>query len=151
MCLRLLYLIITRLFAWMRLSRRDESRKSAEILLLRHQLTVLQRQHTARPKTTWADRALIAALLEVIPRSRRVGVGLIITPDTVLRWRRDIVRRRWAQRSRHKRPGRPPAHRNIKGLALRLARETQAGATVASTESSPDSASAWRPRQCGRS
>jgi putative transposase len=43
MCLRLLYLIITRLFAWMRLSRRDESRKSAEILLLRHQLTVLQR------------------------------------------------------------------------------------------------------------
>src|SRR5664279_1368111 len=123
MCLRLLYLIITRLFAWMRLSRRDESRKSAEILLLRHQLTVLQRQHTARPKTTWADRALIAALLEVVPRSRRVGVGLIITPDTLLRWRRDIVRRRWAQRSRHKRPGRPPAHRNIKGLTLRLARE----------------------------
>ena len=49
MCLRLVYLIITRLFAWLRLSRRDESRKSAEILLLRQQLTVLQRQHTARP------------------------------------------------------------------------------------------------------
>src|SRR5664279_543083 len=101
MCPRLLSLFIPGLFAWLRLSRRDASRESAEILLLRHQLTVLQRQHTARPKTTWADRALIAALLDVIPRSRRAGVRLIITPDTVPRWRRDIVRRRWAQRSRH--------------------------------------------------
>ena len=123
MCLRLLYLIITYLFAWMRLSRRDESRKSAEILLLRHQLTVLQRQHTARPKITWADRALIAALLEVIPRSRRTAVRLIVTPDTVLRWRRDIVRRGWAAKSRDKYPGRPRAHRNITASVLRLAKE----------------------------
>ena len=71
MCLQLLYLMITRLFTWLRLSRRDASWKSAEILLLRHQLTVLRHQLTvlrrqvdARPKTSWADRALIAALLE---------------------------------------------------------------------------------------
>jgi len=122
-CLRLLYLIISRLFGWLRLSRREESWKSAEILLLRHQLTVLQRQQTARPNTTWADRALIALLLEVIAKRRRSGLRLIVTPQTVLRWRRDIIGRRWAAKSRHKRPGRPATHRNISASVLRLARE----------------------------
>ena len=123
MCLRLLYLIISRLFGWLRLSRREESWKSAEILLLRHQLTVLQRQQTARPNTTWADRALIALLLEVIAKRRRSGLRLIVTPQTVLRWRRDIIGRRWAAKSRHKRPGRPATHRNISASVLRLAKE----------------------------
>jgi len=115
--------MITRLFAWLRLSRRDASWKSAEILLLRHQLTVLQRQVAARPKTSWADRALIAALLEVIPRSRRAGLRLTVTPETVLRWHRDIVRRRWRQKSQHNQPGRPATHRNIRSLVCRLAKE----------------------------
>src|SRR5664279_3200642 len=96
MCLRLVYLIITRVFSWLRLSRRDEAWKSAEILLLHHQLTVLQRQTPARPKMTWADRALLAALLELIPRRRHASLRLIITPETVLRWRRDVLRRGWA-------------------------------------------------------
>ena len=122
-CLRLLFLLVSHLFGWLRLSRRDESWKSAEILLLRHQLTVLQRQVPARPKTTWADRALLAALVEVIPRRRRAGLRLMITPETVLRWRRDIVRRRWARKSQHKRPGRPATHHNITALVVRLARE----------------------------
>jgi len=121
--LRLVYLTVGRLFAWLRLSRRKESWKSAEILLLRHQLTVLQRQVEARPKMTWPDRALIALLLEVIPKQRRSAVRLIVTPQTVLRWHRDIVRRRWADKSRHKRPGRPRAHRNITASVLRLAKE----------------------------
>jgi len=123
MCLRLVYLIITRVFSWLRLSRRDEAWKSAEILLLRHQLTVLQRQTPARPKMTWADRALIAALLELIPRRRHASLRLIITPETVLRWRRDVLRRRWAAKSQHKRPGRPATHHNITRLVVRLARE----------------------------
>jgi len=123
MCLRLVYLIITRVFSWLRLSRRDEAWKSAEILLLRHQLTVLQRQTPARPKMTWADRALIAALLELIPRRPHASLRLIITPETVLRWRRDVLRRRWAAKSQHKRPGRPATHHNIIGLVVRLARE----------------------------
>jgi putative transposase len=125
-CLRLLVLFIARLFAWLRLSRREESWKSAEILLLRHQLTVLQRQVHSRPKLTWADRALIAVLLDVFPRSRRAGLRLIVTPDTVLRWRRDIVRRRWAQKSRHRKPGRPRTRRNVRGLVLRMAKENPA-------------------------
>ena len=87
-------MIITRLLASLRLTRSDDSWKSAEILLLRHQLTVLQRQVHARPKTNWADRALIALLLNVIPRPRRAGLRMFVTPQTVLRWHRDIVRRR---------------------------------------------------------
>jgi transposase InsO family protein len=125
-CLRLLFLFIARLFAWLRLSRREESWKSAEILLLRHQLTVLQRQAGSRPKIKWADRALIAVLLDVVPRSRRAGLRLIVTPDTVLRWHRDIVRRRWAQKSQHRQPGRPRMRRNIRILILRLATENPA-------------------------
>ena len=66
---------VGRLFAWLRLSRRAESWKSAQILLLRHQLSDLQRQVDARLKTTWADRALIAVLLEVIPKRHRAACG----------------------------------------------------------------------------
>jgi transposase InsO family protein len=77
----------------------------------------------ARPKTTWADRALLAVLLEVIPNGRRAGLRLIVRPETVLRWHRDIVRRRWVRKSQRKRPGRPRTHRNVRGPVLRLARE----------------------------
>jgi putative transposase len=90
------YLLVTKLLAWRRLSRRDDSWKTAEILLLRHQLAVVQRRVHCRPKITWADRALIAVLFAVFPRSSRAGARLIVSPATVLRWRRDIVRRRWA-------------------------------------------------------
>ena len=69
MGLRLIYLIVGRVFGWLRLSRRSESWKSAEILLLRHQLVVLQRQVGSRPKITWADRAFIALLLDIIRSS----------------------------------------------------------------------------------
>jgi putative transposase len=121
--LRLVYLTVARLFAWLRLSRRSESWKAAEILLLRHQLTVLQRQGEARPTMSWADRALIALLLDVVPKRCRAGLCLIVTPQTVLRWHRDIVRRRWADKSRHKDHGRPRTHRNITAAVLRLAKK----------------------------
>jgi hypothetical protein len=68
-------------------------------------------------------RALIAALLECIPRRRHASLRLIITPETVLRWRRDVLRRRWADKSQRKRPGRPATHHNITRLVVRLARE----------------------------
>jgi putative transposase len=121
--LRLVYLIVGRMFGWLRLSRRPESWRTAEILLLRHQLTVLQRQVEARPKMSWTDRALIALLLDVIPKRGRGGLSLIVTPQTVLQWRRDIVRRRWADKSRHRNPGRPRTHRNIGAAVLQLAKE----------------------------
>src|ERR1039458_7229314 len=61
MCLRFLFLLITRLAARLWLSRREEAWKTTEILILRHQLAVLQRQQPRRPKLNWADRALLAA------------------------------------------------------------------------------------------
>jgi hypothetical protein len=111
------------LTAWLRLARREETWKTAEILILRHQLAVLQRRQPRRPRLDWADRALLATLLAVIPKARRHGLHLLVTPDTVLRWHRDIVRRRWAARSLRGKTGRPATRRNIKGLVLRLARE----------------------------
>ena len=123
MCLRFVFLLITRVAGWLRLSRREEAWMTAEILILRHQLAVLQRQQPRRPKLNWADRALIAALLSVIPKARRQGLRLLVTPDTILRWHRNIVRRRWAARSRSGRTGRPATRRNIRALVLRLARE----------------------------
>jgi transposase len=122
MCLRFVFLLVTRVTAWLRLSRREEAWKTAEILILRHQLAVLQRQ-PGRVKLNWADRALLAALVGVIPRSRRQGLRLLVTPDTMLRWHRDIVRRRWAVRSLRGRTGRPATRQNIKALVRRLARE----------------------------
>jgi putative transposase len=123
MCLRLVFLLITRIALWLRLSRREEAWKTAEILLLRHQLAVLQRRQTRRPKLNWADRALIATLLSVIPKARRHGLRLLVTPETILRWHRDIVRRHWAAGSMRGKTGRPATRRNIKALVRRLARE----------------------------
>ena len=123
MCLRFVFLLITRVASWLRLSRREEAWKTAEILILRHQLAVLQRQQPRRANLSWADRALLAALLGAIPKARRQGLRLLVTPDTIMRWHRDIIRRRWAAGSMRGKTGRPTTRRNIKALVLRLARE----------------------------
>jgi transposase len=123
MCLRFVFLLITRTASWLRLSQREEAWKTAEILILRHQLAVLQRRQPRRPGLDWADRALLATLLAVIPKVRRHGLRLLVTPDTIVRWHRDIVRRRWAARSMRGKTGRPAVRRNIRALVLRLARE----------------------------
>src|SRR6478672_4890284 len=107
MCLRFVFLLITRTASWLQLSRRQETWRIAEILILRHQLAVLQRRQPRRPKLNWADRALLAILLGAIPKGRRQGLRLLVTPDTMLRWHRDIVRRRWAARSMRGKTGRP--------------------------------------------
>jgi transposase len=118
--------LVTRVITWPRLSLREDAWKTAEILILRHRLAVLQRRQPRRPKLNWADRALLAALLGVIPKGRRHGLRLAVTPDTIVRWHRDIVRRRWAARSMRGRTGRPATRRNIRALVLRLARENPA-------------------------
>jgi putative transposase len=123
MCLRFAFLLITRVASWLRLSRREDAWKTAEILILRHQLAVLQRRQPRRLRLNWADRALLAALFSVIPKARRRGLRLLITPDKILCWHRDIVRRRWAARSMCGRTGRPATRRSIRALVLRLARE----------------------------
>ena len=115
MCLRFVFLLITRVVAWLRLSRREEAWRITEILILRHQLAVLQRQQPCcRPRLNWGDRALLAILLGVIPKARRHGLRLLVTPDTILRWHCDIVRRRWAAKSTRGKSGRPATRRNIR-------------------------------------
>ena len=78
MCLRFVFVLITRVTAWLRLSQREDAQKTAEILILRHQLAVLQPRRPCRLRLNWADRALLAALLAVIPKARR---QLSIRPD----------------------------------------------------------------------
>src|ERR1035437_5752029 len=107
MCLRFPFLLITRVTAWLRLSRREEAWKTAEISILRHQLAVLQRRQPRRPTLNWADRALLAALLGVIPNARRQELRLVVTPDPIVRWHRDIVPRPQAAGSVRGRTGRP--------------------------------------------
>jgi hypothetical protein len=103
--------------------RREDAWKTAEILILRHQVAVLQQRQPCRLKLNWADRAMIAALIGLIPKARRQGLRLLVTPDTIVRWHRDIVRRRWAARSTGGKTGRPTTRRNIEALVRRLARE----------------------------
>src|ERR1039457_4482484 len=112
MCLRFVFLLITQLTGWLRLSRRKETWKTAEILILRHQLTLLQRRQPRRPELNWADRALLATLLSVMPKARRHGLRLLVTTAPILPWPRNIVRRRWAPRSRSGNTGRPATRRN---------------------------------------
>jgi hypothetical protein len=116
-------LLVLGVFSWLRLVTREDAWKDAEILVLRHQLAVLQRRQACRPRLTWADRALIASLICMVPKARRVGLRLAVTPDTVMRWHRDLLRRRWAAKSRAGHCGRPSTRRDIRGLVLRLARE----------------------------
>ena len=137
MWLRFVFLLITRVITWLRLSRREETWKTAEILLLRHQVTVPQRHQACRPKLNRADRVPLATLPGVIPRPRRQRLRLLITPDTIVRWRRGILRRRWAARSMRGRLGRPATRRDIKALVLQLACENPDGGTAGSTGSWP--------------
>jgi transposase len=124
--LKLIFLVNSRLVSLLRLSRRESWGKDAEILILRHQLAVAQRQQPRlHSRLTRPDRAWLAMLAGTLPIERLAGMRLIVTPGTILRWHRDIVRRRWARRSRRGRSGRPATHRKVRLVVLRLARENE--------------------------
>ncbi len=106
MLLRLAYLGVANVFALLRLLPMSSRDKDAEILALRHQLSVLQRQlGPDRVRFTPGDRALRAALLHRLPTHVLNRLHLVVRPDTVLRWHRDVVARRHARRSRPRHPG----------------------------------------------
>ena len=126
MGLKLIFLIVTRTVSLLGLSRREWWWKDAEILMLRHQLAVAERERPrAYSRLTWPDRALLALLAGTLPIDRLAAMRLIVTPGTILRWHRDIVRRRWSRRSRQGRSGRPVTHRKVRSVVLRLARENE--------------------------
>jgi putative transposase len=122
--LRLTYLGVTNAFALLRLLALSDQDKDVEILVLRHQITVLQRQLGPRKvRFAPADRAFLAALLHRLPLPTLRSLPLLARPDTILRWHRDLLARRHAARSRPKRPGRSPTVRSVRALVLRLANE----------------------------
>jgi hypothetical protein len=124
MLLRLAYLGITNAFALLRLLPRGDRDKDVEILALRHQLTVQHRQLDGqRARFDPADRAWLAVLLHHLPSPGLRRLRLLVQPDTILRWHRDLLARRHASRWRPRRRGRPPTVRSIRVLMLRLVRE----------------------------
>jgi transposase len=122
--LRLVYLGASNALALLRLLPMSERDKDIEILTLRHQITVLERQlSVARPQFAAADRVFLAALLLRLPMDGLRRLRLLVRPETVMRWHRDLVARKHAVRSRPRRPGRPRTVHSIRVLVLRLARE----------------------------
>jgi transposase InsO family protein len=115
--LRLLYLIFIRLCGWLVLPGRSTASKDIELLVLRHEVTALRRT-SPRPRLDWADRAVLGALIRLLPRSLRMH--RLVTPGTVLRWHCRLVRRKWIYPHR---TGRPPVSAEIATLIERLATE----------------------------
>src|SRR5512133_970336 len=118
MVLSFVYLLFVSLLKLLLRSGRRVDVKDIELLLLRHQLDVLRRQ-VERPKLRASDRALLAAAGRLLPPARRHG--LLVRPQTLLRWHRELVRRRWTYA--RARPGRPSVDARTRELVLRLARE----------------------------
>jgi putative transposase len=116
--LSFLYWMLRRLLELLVLRMRSQRAKEIEILVLRHQLQVLERQ-VARPQLGTADRALLAAFSRALPRS--AWSSFVVRPATLLRWHREFVARRWTYA--HRRPGRPATAVGVRELVLRLARE----------------------------
>jgi hypothetical protein len=118
--LSFLYLGLRRVFEFLALLGRSGDGKELEILVLRHELSVLRRQ--AKPaRYRAADRALLAPLSHALPRKR--WSAFVVTPGTLLRWHRAAVKRRWTYARRG--PGRPPLDAQLVALVLRLARENR--------------------------
>ena len=117
MTVRMLYLMFVRIFGWMALLVRSSASKDAELLVLRQEVAVLRRRHP-RPRLDWADRAVLAALAQLLPRPLRMS--RLVTPGTLLGWHRRLVRWRWTYPHRG---GRPPVDPQVVVLIEQMARE----------------------------
>lgn len=118
MLVSVVYVLACRLFAFVLLLARGERSKELEILVLRHELSVLRRQ-VKRPRLEPGDRLVLAALSRVLPR--RSWSAFLVQPETLLRWHRRLVTRHWTYP--HRSPGQPPIDRAVRELIVRLAGE----------------------------
>jgi len=112
-------MIFVRLCGWLVLLGRSTASKDVELLVLRHEVAVLRRTKP-KPRLDWADRAILAALTRLLPRT--VRMHRLVTPGTVLRWHRRLVSKRWTYPNR---TGRPPVSAEITALIGRLATENR--------------------------
>jgi hypothetical protein len=117
MFVALAYRLLVTVLSWLGLLARSSSHKDVEILALRHEVAVLRRANP-RPRMSWTDRAVLAALARVMSKGLRAR--RIVTPGTLLRWHRRLVAARWRQ---PRAPGRPPVSDEFVALIMRLARE----------------------------
>jgi hypothetical protein len=115
--IRVLYLLMVRVFGWLVLLARSGISKEVEILVLRHEVAVLRRQ-VARPKPDWADRAVLAALARLLPRHLRLH--RIVTPGTLLARHRRLIKNKWTYPDA---TGRPAVPEEVRELVRRLARQ----------------------------
>jgi hypothetical protein len=115
--LRLLYLIFRQVLGLVLLLGRTSGTRDIELLMLRHEIAALRRTNR-QPRLDWADRAVFAALARRLPRALRCH--RLVTPDTILRWHRRLVRRQWTYPNR---TGRPPINDVLAVLVVRMARE----------------------------
>ena len=111
MALRLAYLTLGRVLSWLALLARSDTAKDAEILVLRHEVTLLRRTNQ-RPTLTWIDRAFLSALARLLPTQLRRF--WLVSPRTLLRWHAQLVARRWTYPRRT--PGRPAVAHSVRGL-----------------------------------
>jgi transposase InsO family protein len=121
---RLIYRSLAALLSWLALSARSSASKNAELLILRHEVAVLRRQNP-KPRIDWADRAVLAALARILPKALRAH--RIVTPETLLRWHRYMVTKKWTQ---PKAPGRPPLAGELAELIVKLARDNPSWGVV---------------------
>ncbi|MDT3446503.1 MULTISPECIES: integrase core domain-containing protein [unclassified Pseudofrankia] len=119
MVVRLLYLLFVQVCRWLVLLGRSSASKDVELLVLRHEVAMLRRTQP-RPRWDWADRAVLAALIRLLPQ--RLRLHRLITPGTVLRWHRRLVARKWTYA---RRTGRPPVDSEIASLIERFATENR--------------------------
>jgi putative transposase len=117
MCVALAYRLLVTVLSWLALLARSSSVKDVEILALRHEVAVLRRANP-RPRMSWTDRAVLAALARIMPKG--LHACRIVTPGTLLRWHRRLVAAKWRQ---PRPPGRPPVPAELVALVMRLARE----------------------------
>ena len=141
MSLRLLYLIFLQLVRLLLVLSRSSASKDVELLVLRHEVTVLRRANP-RPRQDWVDRAVFAALVPALPTMLQVHP--LVTPGTILRWHRCLVAKRWTYPNR---VGRPPVDDAVAVLVERMARENPSWGYQRIQANCANSATPWGPRR----